>query len=102
MISEWSSQSPVEMCNDLKRHVHTRRPKNIFELEQFYEEEWSKVPPGRCAAPCYSYRKSLLDEWIKLSLKRTKSNNNFLPGRKVTENPFDFIKLESKPNIHLY
>jgi hypothetical protein len=44
---EWPSQSPdlnlIEMLwHDLKRAVHIKNPKNIAELKQFCEEEWSK------------------------------------------------------------
>ena len=46
-LLEWPSQSPdlnpIEMLwHDLKRAVHTRHPKNIVELKQFRNEEWSK------------------------------------------------------------
>ena len=46
-LLEWPSQSPdlnlIEMLwHDLKRAVHTKHPKNIAELKQFCEEEWSK------------------------------------------------------------
>ncbi|KAK3524862.1 hypothetical protein QTP86_010091 [Hemibagrus guttatus] len=54
-LLEWPSQSPdlnpvVMLWNDLKRTIHTRRPKNMGELKQFCKEEWSKITPGRCAA----------------------------------------------------
>ena len=53
-LLEWPSQSPdlnpIEMLwHDLKRAVHTRHPKNFAELKQFSNEEWSKIPPDRCA-----------------------------------------------------
>ena len=31
-----------------ERVVHTRHPKNIAELKQFFKEEWSKIPLDRC------------------------------------------------------
>lgn len=65
-VLEWPSQSPdlnpIEMLwHDLKRAIHTRQPKNIAELKQFCEEEWSKIPPGRCAGLICNYRKRLVE-----------------------------------------
>ena len=64
-LLEWPSQSspqPVEMLwHDLKRMVHTRHPKNIVELKQFCKEEWSKIPPDRCAGLIRNYRKYLVE-----------------------------------------
>ena len=44
------------LWHDLTRAVHTRHPKNIAELKQFCKEEWSKIPPDRCAGPIRNYR----------------------------------------------
>ena len=49
-LLEWPSPSPdlnpIDMLwHDIKRAVHTRHPKNIAELKQFCNEEWSKIPP---------------------------------------------------------
>ena len=65
-LLEWPSQSPdlnpIEMLwNDLKRVVHTRHPKNISELKQFCKEEWSKIPPDRCAGLIRNYIKRLVE-----------------------------------------
>ena len=65
-LLEWPSQSPdlnpIEMLwHDLKRAVHTRHPKNIAELKQFCKEEWSKIPPDRCAGLIRNYRKRLVE-----------------------------------------
>ena len=65
-ILEWPSQSPhlspIEMLwHDLKRAVHTRHPKNNAELKQFCQEEWSKIPPDRCAVLIRNYRKHLVE-----------------------------------------
>ncbi|KAJ0041565.1 hypothetical protein NL108_013288 [Boleophthalmus pectinirostris] len=65
-LLEWPSQSPDlnpnEMLrHDLKRAIHTRQPKNIAEVKQFCEEEWSKIPPDRCAGLICSYRKCLVE-----------------------------------------
>ena len=46
---------------DLKRVVNTRHPKNIAELKQFCKEEWSKIPPDRCAGLICNYRKRLVE-----------------------------------------
>ena len=52
----------IEMLwHDLKRELHTRHPKNIVELKQFCEEEWSKIPPDRCASLICNYRKRLVE-----------------------------------------
>ena len=65
-LLEWPSQSPdpkvIEMLwHDLKRAIHTRHPRNIAELKQFCTEEWSKIPPDRCAGLIYNYRKRLVE-----------------------------------------
>ncbi|CDQ91518.1 unnamed protein product [Oncorhynchus mykiss] len=43
------------------RVVHTVHPKNIAELKQFCKEEWSKIPPDRCAGLICNYRKCLVE-----------------------------------------
>jgi hypothetical protein len=65
-LLEWPSQSPdlnpnEMMWLDLKRTVHTRHPKNIAELKQFCQEEWSKIPPDCCAGLIHNYRKHLVE-----------------------------------------
>jgi hypothetical protein len=65
-LLEWSSQSPdlnpFEMLwHGLKRAVHTRHPKNIAELKQFCKEEWTKIPPDRCAGLIFNYSKHLVE-----------------------------------------
>ena len=65
-LLEWPSQSPdhnpIEMLwYDLKRANHTRHPKNIAELKQFCKEDWSKIPPDRCAGLTRNYRKHLVE-----------------------------------------
>ena len=65
-LLEWPSQSPdlnpIEMLmHDLKRAVHTRHTKNIPELKQFCKEEWSRIPPDRCAGLIHNYRKRLAE-----------------------------------------
>jgi hypothetical protein len=65
-LLEWPSQSPdlnlIEMLwHDLKRTIHTRHPKNVAELKQVCKEEWSKIPPDRCAGLLLNYRKSLVE-----------------------------------------
>ena len=35
------------LWEDLKRAVHAKQPKNIAELEAFWEEEWTKIPNTR-------------------------------------------------------
>ncbi|PAA51081.1 hypothetical protein BOX15_Mlig033219g1 [Macrostomum lignano] len=64
-VMEWPSQSPdlnpIEMLwTDLKKMVHARKPKNLWELAEFCIEEWQKVPAERCAALVNGYRKRLL------------------------------------------
>ena len=65
-LLEWPSQSPdlnpIDMLwHDLKKAVHTRHLKNIAELKQFCKEEWSKIPPDRCAGLILNYRKRLVE-----------------------------------------
>ena len=65
-VLEWPSQSPdlnpIEMLwHDLKRAIHARHPRNLSELEQFCEEEWSKIDPDRCARLICNYRKRLVE-----------------------------------------
>ena len=62
----WPSQSPdlnpIEMLwHDLKSTVPPRHPKNIAELKQFCKEEWSKIPPDRCAGLIHNYRECLVE-----------------------------------------
>ncbi|KAK3542202.1 hypothetical protein QTP86_018485 [Hemibagrus guttatus] len=50
---EWPFQSPdpnlIEMLwHDFKKVVHTRKPSNVAEIQQFCKDEWAKIPPQRC------------------------------------------------------
>jgi hypothetical protein len=49
------------LWHDLKRAVYTRHPKDIAELKQFCEEEWSKIPPEHCAGLICNYGKHLVE-----------------------------------------
>lgn len=65
-VLEWPSQSPdlnpIEMLwHDLKKAIHTRQPRNLAELKLFCQEEWSKIPPGRCAGLISNYSKRLVE-----------------------------------------
>jgi hypothetical protein len=61
-VAQSPDLNPIEMLwYDLKRAVHTRHPKNIAELKQVCEEEWSKIPPDRCAGLIRNYRKRLVE-----------------------------------------
>ena len=51
----------LRCCGMTSRVVHTRHPKNIAELKQFFKEEWSKIPPDRCAGLIRNYRKCLVE-----------------------------------------
>ena len=55
----WPGQSPDR--NPTSTRFHTRHPKNIAELKQFCEDEWSKVPPDHCAGLIRNYRKHLVE-----------------------------------------
>ncbi len=62
---EWPSQSPdlnpFEMLwHDIKKAVHARKPSNVAELLQFFQDEWAKMPPQRCNRLFASYRKRLI------------------------------------------
>ena len=59
-----SNQSPdlsrTEMLqSDLKRAVHTRHVTNLSELQLLCKEEWSKLPPERCAGLIQSSQRVL-------------------------------------------
>ena len=41
---------------------HPRHPKNITELKQFCKDEWSKIPPDRCAGLIH------INIWLRLLL----------------------------------
>ena len=50
----WPSQSPdlnpiENLWYYLKIAVHQRNPSNLKELEQYFLEEWPKIPVARCA-----------------------------------------------------
>ena len=52
-VLEWPSQSPdlnpiEKLWYDLKIAVQQRKPSNFKELEQFFLEEWAKIPVARC------------------------------------------------------
>ena len=51
----------LRFCGMTSSAVHTRHPKNIAELKQFCKEEWSKMPPDRCAGLIRNYRKCLVE-----------------------------------------
>ncbi|KAK1795029.1 hypothetical protein P4O66_010218 [Electrophorus voltai] len=46
---EWPSQSPdlnltEILWHDLKKEVYARKPSNVAKLQQFYKDEWAKIP----------------------------------------------------------
>lgn len=44
-----SEMNPIEMLwNNMKRNIHTRRPKSMSELKRFCEEKWSKISWTLC------------------------------------------------------
>uniref|UniRef100_A0AAZ3S6E7 Tc1-like transposase DDE domain-containing protein n=1 Tax=Oncorhynchus tshawytscha TaxID=74940 RepID=A0AAZ3S6E7_ONCTS len=61
-VLEWPSQSPdlnpiENRWYDLNIAVHQRNPSNLKELEQFFLEEWAKIPVARCAKLIETYPK---------------------------------------------
>ena len=61
LLGQSPDLNPIEMqWHDLKRVVHPRLHKNIAELKQFCIEEWSEIPPDRCAG-LINYRKRLVE-----------------------------------------
>lgn len=63
-LLDWPSQSPdlnpIEMLwGDLKRRVHTRRPKNLDQLRKYCQEEWKKIPVERCKRLVEGYKRRL-------------------------------------------
>ncbi|CDQ99646.1 unnamed protein product [Oncorhynchus mykiss] len=52
-VLEWPSQSPdlnpiEKLWEELKKHVRTRRPTNLTQLDQLCQEEWAKIHPTYC------------------------------------------------------
>ena len=61
-VAQSPDLNPFEMpWHDLKSSVHTGHSKNIAELKQLCKEEWSKIPPDRCAGLIRNYRKRLVE-----------------------------------------
>jgi hypothetical protein len=63
-VLEWPSKSPdlnpiENLWYDLKIAVHQRNPSNLKELEQFFLEEWTKIPVAKCAKFIETYPKRL-------------------------------------------
>ena len=47
-VLEWPPLFPdLNNIENLKHAIHARRPKNISELNVFYQEEWGKIPKAR-------------------------------------------------------
>jgi transposase len=49
-VLEWPSQSPdlnpvEDLWSDLKNIVRARRPTNLIQLHQLFQEEWAKINP---------------------------------------------------------
>ncbi|KAF3699979.1 hypothetical protein EXN66_Car015666 [Channa argus] len=48
MVELFAEKLNMMLCNDLKRAVHTRRPKNMADLKQISKEGWFKIPFEYC------------------------------------------------------
>ena len=60
VASNESKSKPIEqLWGDLKTAVGRRHPSNLGELEQFAQEEWSKLPVESCQNLIHGYRKRL-------------------------------------------
>ena len=57
---------PIEnLWRQLKIAVHHRSPKNLQELEQYFQREWHKIPADVCAKLVESYSGRLLSMLFK-------------------------------------
>ena len=64
-VLEWPSQSPdlnpiENLWRELKVRVQAKEPKTLNELEQYCEDEWSKIPGKVCKNLICNYKKRLL------------------------------------------
>ena len=64
-VLEWPAQNPdfnpiENLWWVLKVNVHTRKPRNLDQLEQSAMEEWAKIPQETCANLVKNYSKRLL------------------------------------------
>jgi transposase len=63
-VLEWPSQSPdlnpiEHLWAELNKRVRARRPTNLTQLHQLYQEEWAKIHPTYCGKLVGGYPKRL-------------------------------------------
>ena len=63
-VLEWQSQSPdsnpiEHLWAEQKKCVQARRPTNLTQLHQLYQEEWTKIHPTYCRKLVEGYLKCL-------------------------------------------
>ncbi|CDQ72198.1 unnamed protein product [Oncorhynchus mykiss] len=63
-VLEWPSQSPdlnpiENLWAELKKRVRARRPRNLTQLHQLCQEEWTKIHPTYCGKLVEGYPKRL-------------------------------------------
>ena len=63
-VLEWPSQSPdlnpiENMWAELKKRVRARRPTNLTQLHQLYQEEWATIHPSYFGKLVEGYPKHL-------------------------------------------
>ena len=88
-LLKWPAMSPdlnpiEHLGGDLKTAVGRRHPSNVGELEQFAQEEWSKLPVVRCGKLIHGWRKRLTAV-ISSPVQRTESYSDS-PGVSVSVN----------------
>ena len=72
--------------------VHQQNPSNLKELEQFFLEEWAKIPMARCAKFIETYPKRLA---AVIAAKSGSTSIDFAGMNSYAGSSFQFFRLIS-------